>query len=245
MNTSPPLATNDGAMPALQLTDVQAGYGDAIALDNVSLSLSEGSSLAVLGRNGMGKTTLILTLMGLTTLHTGRISLGHTSIEHLAPWQRARMGMGWVPQERAVFKNLTVDEHLQAVARPGHWTRRNLYQQFPRLRERRHHTGNQLSGGEQQMLAIARALATNPTILLLDEPLEGLAPQMAQEVLDAVKALVHDTRLMAIIVEQHPEQILPVTDHAVILERGCIVYQSASSSLLADTSAQAHWLGVQ
>src|SRR5690625_3708213 len=175
-----------GGTTALELHDLCAGYGASVVLNQLSLQVAAGSCLAILGRNGMGKTTLLSTLMGLTHVHTGRIHLQGRDISRMAPWHRARHGLGWVPQERAVFRTLTVHETLDIVARPGYWTRQRIYQRFPRLQERQGHLGSQLSGGEQQMLAMARALMTNPHLLLLDEPLEGLAPQIVQELLQTL-----------------------------------------------------------
>lgn len=228
----------------LVLDQICAGYGSSMVLDRLSLSVAAGSSLAILGRNGMGKTTLLTTLMGLTRLYSGRIVLDGQDLAGIRPWHRARLGLGWSPQERAVFSTLTVHETLDIVAGKGYWTRARLYEHFPRLHERRHHFGNQLSGGEQQMLTIARALAINPRVLLLDEPLEGLAPQIAQELLDTLAWLVKETGLTTLMVEQNPEQILPLVSRAIILERGKLVYENDARSLLHDSDAQQRWLGL-
>jgi len=234
----------DAPRPILVLDQVSAGYGTGKVLDGLSLSVAAGSSVAILGRNGMGKTTLLTTLMGLTRQHSGRIILNGSDLSGVTPWHRARLGLGWTPQERAVFSSLTVHETLDIVARKGEWTRQRVYECFPRLHERRNHHGNQLSGGEQQMLAIARALMLNPRVLLLDEPLEGLAPQIVQELLETLSGLVSETGLTTLIVEQNPDQILPLTSHAIILERGQLVYQDDARSLLQDTAAQQRWLGL-
>ncbi len=228
----------------LALEQVRAGYGDAIVLSDVSLSLAAGGSLAVLGRNGMGKTTLINTIMGLTRLRGGRIALDGGDISAVAAHRRARLGLGWVPQEREVFPTLTVEENLTSVHRPGRWDLAEIYRRFPRLEERRGNLGSQLSGGEQQMLAIGRALMTNPRLLLLDEPLEGLAPIIVQDLLASIAAMVRDGAMAVILVEQHAHQILPLVDRAIILERGAIVHEGPARDLLADRAPLDRWLGV-
>ena len=203
-------------------------------IDGVGFSLGEGRSLALLGRNGMGKTTLLCTIVGVTRRRAGRIALDGVDLTRLRPDQRAAAGVGWVPQERNIFKSLTVDENLTAVARPGAWTPARVMQMFPRLAERRRNLGTQLSGGEQQMLAIGRALVLNPRLLLLDEPLEGLAPIIVEELLAALTRIVRDEGLSAIFVEQNPARILPITDDAIVLERGTVVHAAPSAALLAD-----------
>ncbi len=213
---------------------VTAGYGNAVVLDDVSFGLDAGGSLALLGRNGVGKTTLLATLMGFTRLHGGRIRWRGADIARVPPHRRARAGLGWVPQERWMFPSLTVEEHLTAVLRPGAWDVARVYQTFPRLEERRRNLGNQLSGGEQQMVAIARALVTNPALLLLDEPMEGLAPIIVQELGRAIRALVDDGGMAVILVEQHARLALELTQRALVLDRGRIVHASASVDLLAD-----------
>src|SRR6476661_3044408 len=202
----------------LQVQGLSAGYGEAIVLQDVSFALEEGATLALLGRNGTGKTTLINTLAGATRQHAGSITLAGVALHKLAPHQRAAAGIGWVPQERNIFKSLTVHENLTAVARPGKWTPDGVYAMFPRLAERKANLGNRLSGGEQQMLAVARALVLNPKLLLLDEPLEGLAPIIVQELLRSIERLVRQEGLSAIIVEQNPKQILPITHDAIVLD---------------------------
>ena len=218
----------------LAVDGVTAGYGDGIVLDDVSLALDEGDSLAVLGRNGVGKTTLLVTLMGLTRLRKGRIAWRGADLATIPTHRRSRMGLGWVPQERLMFPSLTVEEHLTAVARPGRWTVRKVYEVFPRLEERRANYGNQLSGGEQQMLAIGRALMVNPSLLLLDEPMEGLAPIIVQELMNVVRDLVALGGMAVIVVEQHAKLALALTRNAIVLERGRVVHRSSSEALKAD-----------
>jgi branched-chain amino acid transport system ATP-binding protein len=219
----------------LALDKVTAGYGDSVALEDISFAMREGDSLALLGRNGVGKTSLLVTLMGLTRLHRGAIRWRGQDITRMPTYQRAHAGLGWVPQERFMFPSLTVEEHLTAVARPGEWTLDKVYEIFPRLQERRANMGNQLSGGEQQMLAIARALMVNPRLLLLDEPMEGLAPIIVQELMRVIGALVKEKGMSVIVVEQHARLALSLTQRAIVLDRGRIVHRGASSELLADT----------
>jgi branched-chain amino acid transport system ATP-binding protein len=211
-----------------------AGYGDSIVLEDVSLAMDEGGSLALLGRNGVGKTTLLLTLMGLTRLQQGRLALQGNDITRLATWRRAHAGLGWVPQERLMFPSLTVEEHLTVVERPGPWNLERVYKVFPRLEERRRIFGNQLSGGEQQMLAIARALMTNPKLLLLDEPMEGLAPIIVQELVKVIGQIVRAGEFAVIVVEQHARIALSLTTQAMVLDRGRVVHRAASEQLLRD-----------
>ncbi|WP_180898286.1 ABC transporter ATP-binding protein [Martelella soudanensis] len=218
----------------LTLEGVSAGYGEASVLDKVSFSMAGGDSVALLGRNGVGKSTLMRTLMGLTRHQAGTIRFNGADITSLSTHKRARAGLGWVPQERAMFPSLTVEEHLTTVARPGDWDIAAVYEVFPRLKERRANMGNQLSGGEQQMLAIARALMTNPRLLLLDEPMEGLAPIIIQELAHVVRELIRDRGLSVIVVEQHARLALSMTARAIVLDRGRIVHQSASAELLGD-----------
>jgi branched-chain amino acid transport system ATP-binding protein len=213
---------------------LRAGYGDSVVLEDVSLSLAEGDSLALLGRNGVGKTTLLVSMMGFTRVHGGSMRWRGSDLTALATYQRAHAGLGWVPQERYMFPSLTVEEHLAVVARPGPWTLERIYQVFPRLQERRANFGNQLSGGEQQMLAIARALMTNPTLLLLDEPMEGLAPIIVQELRGVIGKLVGEGGMAVIIVEQHAKLALSLTRHALVLDRGRVVHRSDSEALLRD-----------
>jgi len=228
----------------LRLEGLRAGYGEAVVLGGISLTLNEGESLALLGRNGMGKTTLVNSIVGVTRYRGGAIRLDGRDITRLRPDQRAHAGIGWVPQERNIFKSLTVEENLTAVARPGAWTTTRVYELFPRLAERRANLGNQLSGGEQQMLAVGRALVLNPRVILLDEPLEGLAPIIVEELIAALTRIVRQEGLAAILVEQNAHKILGVTDRAVILERGAIVHQGDSAALRADSGVLETFLGV-
>jgi branched-chain amino acid transport system ATP-binding protein len=228
----------------LRLEGLRAGYGEAVVLGGISLTLNEGESLALLGRNGMGKTTLVNSIVGVTRYRGGAIRLDGRDITRLRPDQRAHAGIGWVPQERNIFKSLTVEENLTAVARPGAWTTARVYELFPRLAERRLNLGNQLSGGEQQMLAVGRALVLNPRVILLDEPLEGLAPIIVEELIAALTRIVRQEGLAAILVEQNAHKILGVTDRAVILERGAIVHQGDSAALRADRGVLETFLGV-
>ena len=228
----------------LSVEHLSAGYGEAVVLAGISLSLAEGHALALLGRNGMGKTTLINTIVGVTRYFSGKIVLDGVDITRLRPDQRAHAGVGWVPQERNIFKSLTVHENLTAVALPGRWTTGKIYTLFPRLDERRQNLGNQLSGGEQQMLAVARALVLNPRVLLLDEPLEGLAPIIVDELLAVLRRIIRDEGMSAILVEQNAKKILGVTDHAIIIERGAVVHAADSAALLNDRGALEVHLGV-
>lgn len=213
---------------------LRAGYGAAVVLDELSFRMRPGEALAVLGRNGVGKSTLLRCLMGQVRVHDGSVRLGPAEIARVAPQARVRAGLAFVPQEREIFRSLTVDEHLTFAARPGPWTRDSVYGLFPRLRERRRNTGTQLSGGEQQMLAIARALTLNPSLLLLDEPLEGLAPIVVREVGDCIRRLVAETGQAVILVEQHVRFALRLTANALVLDRGRAVHHGPSADLLAD-----------
>jgi branched-chain amino acid transport system ATP-binding protein len=215
----------------LELKALRAGYGDAVVLDDVSLEIAADGSLAVLGRNGVGKSTLLLTIMGYTKVHLGRIVFNATDITALPPHRRAQLGLGWVAQEREIFPSLTLEENLTVAARPGRWGLASIYELFPRLRERKGNLGNQLSGGEQQMLAIARALMTNPILLLLDEPLEGLAPIIVEELALALKNL---DGMAMVLVEQHTEIALSLTQDAVVIERGRIVHRARAADLARD-----------
>jgi len=228
----------------LSVDGVVAGYGDSVVLEDVSFTLQEGGSLALLGRNGVGKTTLLLTLMGITRLRKGRVSWRGSDLTVVPTHLRAHAGLGWVPQERCVFPSLTVEEHLLVVARPGDWTLQRVYELFPRLAQRREHLGNQLSGGEQQMLAIGRALMVNPTLLLLDEPMEGLAPVVVQELATLIRRMVSQTRMALILVEQHARLALGLTSDALVLERGRVVHRGHSEALLADPAALGRLVGV-
>ncbi len=228
----------------LTLENVSAGYGEAIVLNGISLSIQVGETLALLGRNGTGKTTLINTLAGATRQHGGAITLGGLSLQKLKAHERAAAGIGWVPQERNIFKSLTVHENLTAVARAGRWTPERVYEMFPRLAERKSNMGTQLSGGEQQMLAVGRALVLNPKLLLLDEPLEGLAPIIVEELLAAIARITRDEGMSAIIVEQHPQAILKISHTAVVLDHGTVVHASRADALLSQPDLLDKLLGV-
>jgi branched-chain amino acid transport system ATP-binding protein len=229
----------------LTLHDVSAGYGETMVLESVSLGVAEGGTLAVLGRNGVGKTTLLATVLGHTTLHAGGIAFRGQSIEGLRPFQRARLGIGYVPQEREIFPSLNVDENLGVAARNGaRWTRERIYELFPSLAERRRNMGNQLSCGEQQMLAIGRALMGNPSLLLLDEPLEGLAPVIVDGLLAALHRLRQDDGLAIVLVEQHARLALEFAARAIILDRGRLVYDDAVKPLLDEPQRLAALIGV-
>ena len=228
----------------LKVENLRAGYGEAVVLQDVSLALSEGQTLALLGRNGTGKTTLINTLAGATRQHGGRITLGGLALHKLPSHERAGAGIGWVPQERNIFKSLTVHENLTAVARPGKWNPDGVYKMFPRLAERKTNLGTQLSGGEQQMLAVGRALVLNPKLLLLDEPLEGLAPIIVEELLRAIARITREEGLSAIIVEQHPQAILAISHRAVVLDHGTVVHSGSADDLREQPELLDRLLGV-
>jgi branched-chain amino acid transport system ATP-binding protein len=228
----------------LALEGVRAGYGRTVVLDGVSLALAAGATLAVLGRNGVGKTTLLSTIMGLTTQHGGTIRFGGADITTLPPYQRCRLGIGFVPQEREIFPSLTLEENLSVAARPGRWTLERIYDFFPRLAERRKNRGNQLSGGEQQMLAIGRALIGNPSLLLMDEPLEGLAPVIVDALLAGLDRLKREDDLALLVVEQHARIALELAENTLILDRGAIVYSGPSRPLLDTPERLASLIGV-
>jgi branched-chain amino acid transport system ATP-binding protein len=228
----------------LAIENLRAGYGEAVVLPNMSLRLPEGEVLAALGRNGTGKTTLINSIVGVTRRLSGTIALSGRDITLMRPDERARAGIGWVPQERNIFRSLTVEENMTAVAQPGPWTVDKVYEMFPRLKERRNNFGNQLSGGEQQMLAIGRALTLNPKVLLLDEPTEGLAPIIVEELLKAIGTITRGGGICSIIVEQNAQKVLGLADRVVILERGTIVHDAPSQALKADPAVLERHLGV-
>ena len=233
------------AEPLLVLRDVRAGYGDAVVLDGISLEVPQGGSLAVLGRNGVGKSTLLLTVMGATNVLRGALRWRGEVITSAPMHRRARGGLGWVAQEREVFPSLSVEENLTVASRPGHWGLAAVYGLFPRLGERRANMGNQLSGGEQQMLAIARALMTNPALLLLDEPLEGLAPIIVEELAVALDRMIKDEGTAVILVEQHAEIALSLTQEALVMERGVIVHRAPSRELLDDAATLDRLIGLR
>jgi len=237
--------TGQNSGPLLALSDIRAGYGAGIVLDGVSFELPEHGSLAVLGRNGVGKSTLILTIMGYTQVGRGHVLWRGEDITDNAPHRRARAGIGWVAQEREIFSTLTVEENLTVASREGRWNLAAVYDLFPRLAERRRNLGNQLSGGEQQMLAIARALMTNPALLLLDEPLEGLAPIVVEELAVAIRRMTNESGDAFILVEQHADIALSLTQSALVLERGRVVHSGPSAKLLADHGALDRLVGLR
>ncbi|HXE16496.1 MAG TPA: ABC transporter ATP-binding protein [Stellaceae bacterium] len=229
----------------LDVTELSAGYGDSLVLDRVSLSVPKGQSLAVLGRNGMGKSTLMLALMGHLRPRHGAIRWHGEDISRASPDRRVQMGLGWVPQGREVFPSLTVDEHLVIAARPGPWNRDAVYQQFPKLAERRRNLGRELSGGEQQMLAIGRTLMTNPELLLLDEPLEGLAPVIVQDIAHRIRRLMAEQGLTIVLVEQHTRFALRLTEQVLVLERGRMAHAGPSAALRDDVEALDRLVGMR
>jgi branched-chain amino acid transport system ATP-binding protein len=233
------------AEPLLALRDVRAGYGDAVVLDGVSFEVPEKGSLAVLGRNGVGKSTLLLTIMGYTRLFNGRIYFRGKDISTLAPHRRARLGIGWCAQEREIFPSLSVEENLTVAARAGRWSVKAVFELFPRLAERRASMGNQLSGGEQQMLAIARALMTNPALLLLDEPLEGLAPIIVDELARDIRRMMAEEGMAAILVEQHTALALSLAREAIVIERGAIAHRGGAGALLRDETLLERYVGLK
>jgi branched-chain amino acid transport system ATP-binding protein len=227
----------------LRLQGIEAGYGNAIVLEDIDLSLREGETLAVLGRNGVGKTTLMATIMGHTRIRRGEISWLDKSLRKAAPHLRARMGIGWVPQEREVFPSLSVEENLAVAALPGPWNLKRIYELFPCLEQRRNNKGNHLSGGEQQMLAMGRALMLNPRVLLLDEPLEGLAPVIIESLAATIRRMEQEG-MAIVLVEQHAQLALRLTRKAIVLERGRIVHRAVSPTLAADGATLARLVGV-
>jgi branched-chain amino acid transport system ATP-binding protein len=218
----------------LRLKGVRAGYGETVVLEDVDLELPERGALAILGRNGVGKTTLLSTIMGHTTFHAGEVQFSGKAIQRLPVYERSRLGIGFVPQERLIFPSLNLHENLTVAARAGRWSTGRVYDLFPRLKERRGAMGNQLPGGEQQMLAIGRALMGNPSLLLLDEPLEGLAPIIIEALLQSLKKLIAEDALAIVLVEQHAKVALGVTDSVLVLNRGRVAHHGASAALLAD-----------
>lgn len=227
----------------LRLENICAGYGRSQIINNLSFDLGRGESLALLGRNGMGKTSLLATIMGQTRMYQGSIYLNSKNITTVASHQRARLGIGLVAQERDIFSSLSVVENLTVAARPGPWDLAAVYRLFPRLAERRNNMGDELSGGEQQMLAIARALLLNPQLLLLDEPLEGLAPLIVQELLSIITDMLDSTDMAVILVDQYAQRILPITQRVLVLDRGAVAYAGLSQDLLADKPAIRLYLG--
>ena len=231
--------------PLLRLDKVTAGYGDAVVLNGVSLEIAEHGALAVLGRNGVGKSTLMLTIMGFTQMRAGQVFWRGKDISRQPPHARARNGIAWVAQEREIFPSLSVEENLTVAATGGEWTLDAIYRMFPRLAERRANMGNQLSGGEQQMLAIARALMTNPSLLLLDEPFEGLAPVIVEELIGAVNEMLSSRKLAIVLVEQHTDIALELTGDALVLERGTVMHRAPSAALRNDTATLERYVGLR
>jgi branched-chain amino acid transport system ATP-binding protein len=238
------VATSSAQAPLLELRGVCAGYGASRVLHDLDLHIHAGETLVMIGRNGVGKTTAVETIMGLTQHHAGTILLDGVAVERTAPHRRNRAGIAWVPQQREIFHSLTVEENLRVIARPGAWGLARVYELFPRLRERRRNYGDQLSGGEQQMLALGRALMTNPRLLLLDEPVEGLAPIIVQEMLAAIERMRADGRMAILLVEQKFELALAQSDRCVVIDHGSVVHEGPSAALLADPALIERLLGL-
>jgi branched-chain amino acid transport system ATP-binding protein len=236
----------EAGMPdwALDLHDVRAGYGETVVIEDIRFALGPSETVSIIGRNGVGKTTLLATIMGHTTLHGGRLALHDSDISRLATYRRVTEGLGYVPQEREIFPSLTLRENLEVAARPGPWTVETVFELFPRLAERANNMGNQLSGGEQQMLAIGRALIGNPTVLLMDEPSEGLAPVIVEELARAVKRLTQSSGFAIVLVEQNTRLALEIAPRAVVMDRGRIVYDGASETLRKDPARLEQLIGV-
>ena len=229
---------------ALELRRVSAGYGETVVIEDLDLALAEGESISVIGRNGVGKSTLLATVMGHTTLHAGEMRLGGARLDRLPVFRRALAGIGFVPQEREIFPSLSVRENLEVAARPGHWTPARVFELFPNLQARLSNKGNQLSGGEQQMLSIARALLTNPSVLLMDEPTEGLAPVLVQALTGVLLRLRAESALSIVLVEQNSRVALAFSERTVVMDKGRIVYDGASAALRADPERLAQLIGV-
>jgi branched-chain amino acid transport system ATP-binding protein len=230
--------------PALEVRGLCAGHGDTIVLECLDLALGRGESVSVLGRNGVGKSTLVATVMGYTRVRAGTIRYAGREIVRWPPWRRARAGLGYVPQEREIFRSLTVREHLRIAARSGPWTVERAFATFPSLAERRQHRGDALSGGEQQMLAIARALVGNPSLLLMDEPTEGLAPIVVEELVATIGALGRDERMAIVLIEQHAALALEFAARAIVMDRGRIVYDGPSATLVGDPARLQRLVGL-
>ena len=232
------------AEPALQLDNVRAGYGETVVLEDVRFTLPAGETVSIIGRNGVGKSTFLATVMGHTNLHGGRVLLHGKDVSNVVTYRRVHLGLGYVPQEREIFPSLTLRENLEVAARPGLWTYQTVCDLFPRLAERAGNMGNQLSGGEQQMLAIGRALIGNPTVLLMDEPSEGLAPVIVEELARAIKRLAAAGGLAMIVVEQNSRLALSIASRAVVMDRGRIVYDGDSDTLRNDPVKLEGFIGV-
>jgi branched-chain amino acid transport system ATP-binding protein len=229
----------------LQLDEVTAGYRDTVVLERIVATIGANEAWAVLGRNGVGKTTLLMTIMGLTVLRAGRLVFDGQDVTVLDTHRRVAAGIGYVPQEREIFPSLTVEENLRVATRRGEWTRERVYDLFPRLAERRRNYGNQLSGGEQQMLAVGRALVGNPKLLLLDEPFEGLAPVIIDALAAALMRLRSESKIATILVEQQVDIALEMTEQAIVLDKGQIVWHGASPALAADQRGLSSLVGLQ
>jgi branched-chain amino acid transport system ATP-binding protein len=229
---------------ALMLRQVSAGYGETVVLEAIDLALAQGESVSIIGRNGVGKTTLLATVMGQTTLHRGDVFLNGQAVSRLRPYRRALAGLGFVPQEREIFPSLSVRENLEVAARPGHWTQARVFELFPNLRDRLSNMGNQLSGGEQQMLSIARALLTNPSVLLMDEPTEGLAPVIVETLTAVLLRLRQEGGLSIVLVEQNSRVALAFSQRAVVLDKGRVVYDGSTAELRDDPERLAQLVGV-
>jgi branched-chain amino acid transport system ATP-binding protein len=232
------------AESTLVLDNVRAGYGETVVLEDIKLSLAPGETVSIIGRNGVGKSTLLATIMGHTNLHGGHIALHGKDISKLATYRRVTSGLGYVPQEREIFPSLTVRENLDVAARPGAWNFKTVCDLFPRLAERATNMGNQLSGGEQQMLAIARALVGDPSVVLMDEPSEGLAPVIVEELGRAIKRLTQAGDLSTIVVEQNSRLALDIAPRTIVMDRGHIVYDGPSETLRNDPAKLEHFIGV-
>lgn len=228
----------------LIVSDLRAGYGETVVLDQISVALAAGDTLALLGRNGVGKSTLLQTMMGHTTVHAGSVHWAGADVTRWPAYRRSQYGMAIVPQEREIFPSLTVEENLTVAARGERWTLERVYDLFPQLANRRRNRGNQLSGGEQQMLSVGRALMCDPSLLLLDEPLEGLAPVIVDALLASFERLKREDSLTIVLVEQHAQLALEFATHALVLDRGRVVYRGDTATLAADTARMTTLLGV-
>jgi len=235
---------SDAAASAIELRNVSAGYGETVVLEDLNLKVAPGESISVIGRNGVGKTTLLATVMGHTTLHKGEVMLGDRRLNGVPIYRRSAAGLGFVPQEREIFPSLTVRENLDVGARPGPWNDERVFELFPNLKERLGNKGNQLSGGEQQMLSIARALLTNPSVLLMDEPTEGLAPVIVEALTAVLVRLRSESKLSIILVEQNSRVAFEFSDRTVVMDKGRIVYDGASKTLRDDPERLAQLIGV-
>lgn len=233
----------DMAKWALDLENVRAGYGETVVLEDIRFALGASETVSIIGRNGVGKTTLLATIMGHTTLHGGRLSLHDMDISKMATYRRVGAGLGYVPQEREIFPSLTLRENLEVAARPGAWTVDTVFELFPRLAERADNRGNQLSGGEQQMLAISRALMLRPKLLLLDEPSFGLAPLVVQEIFRILGTINQQHRMSMLLVEQNATLALDLADHAYLLEAGRVVMSGTSGDIQKDPAVRRSYLG--